>query len=139
MMTVGDIIKRPVFLPEGRRPGYSIMHHPRAYNKPLLCQLGQHPIGRMKKILGPAGIPHMYCTACGSSMAEGLFKGTWSKQDIDKLTKIKASLWSAPKKPRTKKEMMETAWRKHNETRQQRRDRMQASIAEYVHERLLDQ
>jgi hypothetical protein len=134
-----DVIKRPRFLTSPRRPGYDIEFHPRANNKPLDCQVGKHPI--LRRIIGPGGIPHLYCPKCGSSVAEGLHTGTWSKDDIQRLTKIKQGMYSAEKygKPKTKKELMEEAWRKHQENRSQRRERMGASIEKFVHDRMLDQ
>jgi len=131
-----SVIKRPRFLTSTRRPGYDIDFHPRAFDKPLACQTGRHPA--LRRIIGPGGIPHLYCPKCGSSIGEGLHTGTWSKDDIDRLTKIKQGLYSA-QKPRTKKEIMREAWEKHQASGSQRKERMEASIERFVKERMLDE
>ena len=134
-----SVIKRPRFLTSIKRPGYDIDFHPRAWNKPLDCQVGRHPI--LRKIIGPGGIPHLYCPKCGSSVPEGLHTGTWSKDDVNRLGKIKQGMYSAQKygRPRTKEEIMRDAWVKFSESKGQRQERMAASIEKFVKERMLDQ
>lgn len=131
-----SVIKHPKFLTSTRRPGYDIDFHPRANDKPLLCQVGRHP--KLRRIIGPGGIPHLYCPKCGSSMGEGLHTGTWSRDDIDRLTKIKQGLYSA-QQPRSKKEIMKEAWERHQESTGKRKERMEASIEKFVHDRMIDQ
>lgn len=132
-----SVIKRPKFLMTSKRPGYNIDFHPRAFNKPLCCQVGRHPV--LRRVIGPGGIPHLYCPKCGSSVGEGLYTGTWSKDDIKRLEQVKQSLYSGERKPRTKEEIMREAWERHQESRQQRSERMSASIEKFVRERMLDQ
>jgi hypothetical protein len=132
-----SVIKRPIFLPP-RRPGYSIDFHPRAMNKPINCQVGLHHLPFKKILLD--GIPHLYCIKCGQSMAEGLVTGTWSKDDINRLTLIKQKKYGNIGR-RTPKQIVEDAIKRRQleVNKKQRRENMERSIAQFVKERMLDE
>jgi len=109
-------------------PGYHIIRHPRAFNKPLSCQAGHHQL--RPGIIN--GIPCLICSKCGSSIGKGVYEGTMTKQDLKK----QALGVQQRSKPRTNREIIEGLWEKQEEDR---RDRMNRSIEKFVRERMLDE
>jgi len=73
------------------------------------------------------GVPALICRKCGEYLYAGLHNQTWSKKDIEKASK----LTEGRTKPRTKEEIM-----KEIAEREDRKRRMNESIARYVKERM---
>ena len=109
-------------------PGYHIIRHPRAFNKPLSCQAGHHAL--KPGIVN--GIPCLVCSKCGSYIGKGVYEKTMTKQDLKK----QALGIQQRTKPRTRKEIIEELWEKQEEDR---RERMNRSIAKFVKDRMLDE
>lgn len=130
------IIKRPSYTMQPKRPNYRLDYHPRAFSKPLGCRTGRHPPGKMKRIIGPDTLPYYYCTACGAGVPQGLFDRTWSRSDMNKLAVADRQQLLSGKK-RTRKEIMEDAWRRHSQTEAQKRERMNQSIEQFVKDRMI--
>jgi len=110
------------------RPGYNIQFHPRAFSKPIQCQVGHHSL----KPGVVNGVPCLVCSKCGSYIGKGIYEKTMTKHDIKK----QALGIQRRTKPRTKKEIIEELWEKQEEDR---RERMNRSIAKFVKDRMLDE
>lgn len=82
--------------PKGR-----VIHHPRAFNKPLSCQSGKHTWSYVILM----GMPYMYCTKCGAGVPEGVYHGTETKREVR--TRHVAKPWREP----TDKELVDKYWR----------------------------
>ena len=59
------------------RPQFDIVHHPRAFNKPLSCQAGKHQW--MDKVA--MGVPILYCKKCGAGAPRDSYYGVLSKEE----------------------------------------------------------
>lgn len=57
---------------------FRVIHHPRAFNKPLSCQLGKHDLV-VKSVMG---IPFYYCKKCGWGLPKGIVDGVETKREI---------------------------------------------------------
>ena len=58
-------------------PPFRLIQHPRAYNKPMSCQLGKHDW----TVEVHYGVPFMVCKKCWAMIAKGIFEGTETKEE----------------------------------------------------------
>jgi len=65
---------------EGIRPTPPgrVIHHPRAFNKPLSCRSGRHQWTVIKVM----GVPYMYCKKCGAGLVKDVHEGTLTKREM---------------------------------------------------------
>jgi len=112
-----------------RQPGYTIQRHPRIYNKPLSCQVGKH---EFRTKFDQRGVPMLVCSKCGAGIGKGLYEKTWSKKDMERITKV------GIRKKRTKKEIAMDALKRMEEDQDKRRKRMHRSIENIVKRRMSD-
>ena len=65
---------------EGIRPTAPgrVIHHPRAYNKPLSCQAGRHTWVNTVVM----GTPWLYCKKCGAGVVKDVHEGTMTKREM---------------------------------------------------------
>ena len=120
-------IKKLKPLTTTRRPGYRIVHHPRAFNPPIYCKSGIHK-GLTTAIMD--GIPSLYCTKCGQFLYKHIIEKTYSRRDFELIEKAKDEAI----RKKTRKEMLEDSWRKLEILRKKNSDR---SIRKFVKQRML--
>lgn len=87
----------------GNYPGFTLINHPRRFNKPLSCQSGLHR-GLVTRMI--SGVPSLYCTKCGGHIGQGIHDKTWSKQEIHKIAQIKAEA----SMPKSKEDSLKQSW-----------------------------
>jgi len=109
-----------------RRPGYSIVHHRRAFDPPLSCKMGTHK-GLTTAMMD--GIPSLYCTKCGQYLYKHIVEKTFSRRDLELIEKAK----DEQIRKKTKKEIMEESWKKLEILRKKNSDR---SIRKFVRQRM---
>ncbi len=123
---VSRITKRQMdYILNPHRPGHDIQYHPRAFRKPIHCQVGLHTFNKKTLI---NGVVHLLCGKCGATISQGIYEKTVTKQDLQKEHDSRA------RQPRTQREILEESWRKLEEMRRENSDK---SIAKYVKEKLL--
>lgn len=59
-------------------PQGTIIHHPRAFNKPFSCELGRHQ-WETKAVMG---IPMLVCKKCGGGVPRDVFNGVLTNREM---------------------------------------------------------
>ena len=125
----GERVRRRVKikpLTSTKRPGYSIVHHRRAFDPPLSCKMGAHK-GLITKMMD--GIPSLYCTKCGQYLYKHIVEKTYSRRDLEFIEKAK----DEEVRIKSRKEMLEDSWKKLEALRKKNSDR---SIRKFVKQRM---
>jgi len=92
-------------------PPPKVIHHPRAFDKPLSCLAGKHRWVVKQWRWSPwyyATVPILYCPRCGAFVFKDSYEGTETKREL------RERFVPPREKPKTDKELVEEAFRVMN-------------------------